>query len=100
MTPLVYSLPAASEELAAAVRWYEERRPGLGVQFFGAVTAAITVITAHPEVGEPVPAVAKARRYRIQGYPYYVVYRPRANAIVIVAFAHTRRRPGFWKQRS
>lgn len=41
----------ASEEFEAAIRWYEQRRPGLGGEFYDAVVAALELIGAHPEIG-------------------------------------------------
>jgi hypothetical protein len=38
----------ARTELRAAVRWYEERRRGLGERFKAAVQAALDRITADP----------------------------------------------------
>jgi hypothetical protein len=33
-------------------------------------------------------------------FPYRVVYRNRPDEIVVVAVAHLRRRPGYWKNRA
>jgi hypothetical protein len=41
--PIRSSQPA-SAELAEAVRWYEERRNGLGGEFFDAVVATLSLI--------------------------------------------------------
>jgi plasmid stabilization system protein ParE len=48
--PVRFSDPAA-EELAAAVRWYEQRRVGRGADFFDAVASTIELIRSHPEIG-------------------------------------------------
>ena len=32
-------------------------------------------------------------------FPYLIVYRVTASAIQVVAVAHARRRPGYWKTR-
>ena len=37
MTRRLRNLELASAEIEAAVRWYEERRRGLGTEFFDAV---------------------------------------------------------------
>jgi hypothetical protein len=41
----------ASAEFADAVRWYEQKRTGLGGEFFDAVTIAIELIRSRPEIG-------------------------------------------------
>lgn len=39
----------------------------------------------------------RTRRLLVGRFPYQVVYRLRATEIVIVAVAHLKRRPGYWK---
>ena len=39
------------------------------------------------------------RRKRVAGFPYGVVYYATDSEIVIVAYAHERRRPGYWEDR-
>ena len=53
-------LPEAEEELAAAAQWYEERRPGLGVQFVATVDAAVESVAQAP----------LACPIWLEGYPY------------------------------
>lgn len=90
----------ASEELRAAVRWYEARRAGLGAELFDAVAETIDLIHDHQEIGESTSADGKTRRVLVSRFPYQVVYRLRPDEIVIVAVAHLKRRPGYWKSRS
>ena len=96
--PLRSSEPA-SEELAAAVRWYEFQRTGLGSEFLEAVIAAVSQIESNPEIGIPVRDDPRTRRLLMVRFPFQVVYRLRGPEIVIVAFAHAKRRPGYWRQR-
>ncbi len=35
----------------------------------------------------------------LDGFPYRIVYFTRGDEIVVVAYAHERRRPGYWKKR-
>jgi toxin ParE1/3/4 len=39
----------AQQELDEAADWYERRRPGLGVEFVGAIDTALDAIAATPE---------------------------------------------------
>jgi toxin ParE1/3/4 len=90
----------ADKELEDAVRWYEERRSGLGAELLAAIDASLLQITEIPGAGSPVPRVrVLARRVPVQGFPYHVVYLETADAIRVLAFAHTRRRPGYWLPR-
>ena len=99
MTRSLRSSQPASEEFSEAVRWYEAQRPGLGNEFFEAVVATITMIEAHPEIGTPVRDDPRTRRLLVSRFPYEVAYLLRTEEIVIVAIAHLKRRPGYWKER-
>ena len=96
--PLRSSEPA-SEELAEAVRWYESRRAGLGTEFFDAVAATLSLIETNPEIGTTLSAEGRTRRALLTRFPYQVVYRLRPAEIVIVAIAHLKRRPDYWRAR-
>ena len=90
----------ASDEFREAVRWYEARRAGLGAEFFDAVAATLTLIEANPAIGQAISADGRTRRALVAKFPYQVVYRVRPSELVIVAIAHLKRRPGYWKARS
>ena len=45
------------------------------------------------------PADLPARRRAVTRFPYHVVYLEMASHIRILAIAHDRRRPGYWKGR-
>ena len=95
MKPIRISRPA-SAEFADAVRWYEQRRTGLGGEFFDAVTHAIELLRTRPEIGT---AAVRTRSWLLTRFPYRLIYRVRDDDIYIVAIAHTSRRPGYWKNR-
>jgi len=90
----------ASDEFTEAVRWYEARRSGLGAEFFDAVAATVSLIETNPEIGTTISTDGHTRRALVARFPYQVVYRLRPTEIVMVAIAHLKRRPGYWKNRS
>jgi len=96
--PVQFSQPA-SEEFAAAVRWYEMRRPGLGGDFYDAIVRTIDMIRAHPEIGTARTGRFPNRQLRVPRFPFQVVYRIRDDDIQVVAVAHASRRPGYWRDR-
>ena len=98
MKPLQVSEPAA-HELAEAVRWYEERRPGWGAALFDALAHTFDLIEQYPEIGSTRAGRPAARQLAVRGYPYLVVYRIRPDDVYVVAVAHGSRRPGYWKNR-
>jgi len=93
----------AIAELQDAILWYEERRAGLGAEFFAAVEATLDQIARLPQAGAPmarVPAELPVRRAPVKRFPYRVVYLETSEAIRILAFAHDSRRPGYWYHRA
>ena len=88
--------PAAQDEFVETVDYYEAAGAGLGHQFLAAVRACLDRILAHPEIGVRRRAT---RRLVVDGFPYDVVYRVQPDAIEVLALAHHRRRPGYWRRR-
>jgi plasmid stabilization system protein ParE len=92
----------AEEELSAAVVWYEQRREGLGADFTNAVFETLGQIRDFPNLGSPFPGVPRslgALRRPVRRFPYQVVYLELADELQVVAIAHVRRRPGYWRVR-
>jgi toxin ParE1/3/4 len=88
----------AKAELEEAAAWYERRRSGLGGEFRIAVEHSIQRIRENPQVGSSY-ATTRFRHVFLRRFPYVVFYREDANAIWVVAIAHGRRRPDYWKNR-
>jgi plasmid stabilization system protein ParE len=99
VTRRLHSLDAASGEFEAAVRWYEERRRGLGAEFYDAVASTMALIEDQPEIGTPIRHDGSARRMLLTRFPYQVVYHVTPTDIIVVAVAHLKRRPNYWKDR-
>jgi plasmid stabilization system protein ParE len=93
--PEVTFLPAAAEEYAAASDWYWSHSELAATQFELAIEHALTEIAAGPEHWPRCDR--RHRRFVLQRYPYSIVYRVHEATIIVVAVAHTRRRPGYWK---
>ncbi len=99
MRRAVSILQEASVEFTEAVRWYEERRPGLGAEFFDAVSATLETMAAGPDLGATLIEGRPERRILVPQFPYQIVYHLTASELLIIAVAHLRRRPGYWKSR-
>jgi plasmid stabilization system protein ParE len=97
VTRRIQSNELASAEFEAAVRWYEERRRGLGVEFFDAVSLTMALVAERPEIGTLISG--STRRVVVSRFPYQVVYHLSPADITIVAVAHLKRRPDYWKTR-
>jgi toxin ParE1/3/4 len=92
----------ADAELRAAIIRYEEERPGLGAQFWDEIQRTLALIQERPGIGERVRRARVkgiARRFPVRRFPYFVIYREHPELIEIIAFAHHRQRPGYWRAR-
>ena len=97
-TPLLIE-PEADQELEEAAVRYDEERSGLGRRFLNEVAVTLDRVGRLPQAGAPVPFVPadlRARRAPVKSFPYHVVYLVEDGAIRVLAFAHYRRRPGYW----
>ena len=102
MTLPVHFDPAAQEELDAAHDWYEDRSPGVGVEFVSEARQAVEQIATWPALGRPVSVPGTMREFRRTGlrrFPYGILYAIFDDKVVVVAVAHDRRRPGYWHER-
>ncbi|PKM43377.1 MAG: hypothetical protein CVV03_08590 [Firmicutes bacterium HGW-Firmicutes-8] len=89
--------PEAEEEFREAVRYYENEAAGLGLTFVAGVRKAITFITENAYA--VVPVGSGIRRKVLNHFPYSLLYAVESELIVIVAVAHQKRRPRYWKGR-
>lgn len=102
MTRRVILHADAAAELEAAAIWYDDRRKGLGLQFLASVDRTLQRAREWPHTGSPVPELTtdlEVRRLPVARFPYHVAYMLLDDAIRILAVAHDRREPGYWKQR-
>lgn len=91
--------PEAETELQGAAEWYEVQQDGLGHLLLQQTASVYQRITSG-EHGTPVPhAESRARRIAIGKFPLWVVFMEHGAEVVIVAYAHERRRPGYWLTR-
>jgi plasmid stabilization system protein ParE len=89
--------PEALEEAQAGLAWYLERSPSAARRFLAAIDHAVARVAEAPERW---PAyVAGTRRFVMLKFPYSVVYKETVSGVVIYAFVHAKRRPGYWKRR-
>lgn len=92
----------AEPELVAAAEWYEVRREGLGQDFIEEVVRAAEAIQASPRAWAAWPGVRSdlgIRRFVLARFPFSLPYQIGQNRIIILAIAHTRRRPRYWLKR-
>jgi toxin ParE1/3/4 len=91
-------LPAADEELNEAAAYYEERVPGLGEDLLAEAEAGRDLLSLQPNLGVKLDAIH--RRLPLRRFPFGLIFRVDPGAVRVVAFAHNRRRPGYWRSRT
>jgi len=89
--------PEARAEFDRAADRYEQQRSGLGLSFVAAVQSTVSRCAEAPQQGAPLGSML--RRMFVPHFPFFVLYSSAGTAILIVAVAHFRRRPGYWSDR-
>jgi len=89
--------PEAVAEARAATLWYRESSASAADAFLAEIDRAVERISENPDMYPH--CAGGTRRYLLQRFPFYLVYREVAGRLEIVAIAHGRRRPGYWKKR-
>jgi plasmid stabilization system protein ParE len=89
--------PAAVAEGEEAAAWYAERDPRVAARFMEELDAALARIAEAPHRW-PV-YLHGTRRVRLTRFPYLVPYREEPSRILVVAIAHGKRKPGYWRKR-
>jgi plasmid stabilization system protein ParE len=90
-------LSPVEDELTAAALYYEQRSPGLGARLVDAADAALLEIPDNPLLCHEIDP--GYRQKLLRRFPFAFVYRIDADEVVVVAFMHLRRRPGYWRDR-
>lgn len=94
--------PQARAELDAAAEYYEREYGGRGQRFYSAVEQAVGAASSSPLAGPLFPGLPEeleVRRRIVPGFPFLVAYREQTDELRVVAVIHTRRGPGYWRDR-
>ena len=87
----------AEAELNEAAAYYARARPGLGEAFLAEVQRAVDALAASSYSGMEVEK--GVRWWLVSRFPYSVLYRVRDDNIRVLAIAHHKRRPFYWRAR-
>ncbi len=94
--------PEAEREVDDAIDWYEREQAGLGQDFVQRLREVLVSLQQRPSLAGPVPGSprsADVRRYRLQRFPYVVIFVEVEDEYQVLAVAHLRRRPNYWRSR-
>lgn len=84
-------------DLETATTWYERHSQWAARQFVIEVMDALDIIQASPDRW-PL-ALDKTRKFLLKRFPFAIIYIERLSVIQVIAVAHGRRNPGYWKDR-
>lgn len=87
----------AAVELRTAYGWYSARNATIASQFLECIDQAIARVLSDPD-SHPIDR-KHFRCVRIRRYPYSLIFEHQEGRVLIVAFAHAKRRPGYWNRR-
>jgi len=90
--------PDALSDIAEAANWYDEREPGLGVEFVRAIREAIGSLSLNPLAHRL--RRRNVRWFRLQRFPYRIVYQVKGSLVIIIAVLHSARHERSWKERA
>ncbi len=90
--------PAAKTELRDAVHWYNEEYPGRGGRFYDSVHRELGRIREAPRAF-PFWRRTAARVCVVPRFPYAIIFVAESGSVAVYAFAHDKRRPGYWQRR-
>jgi toxin ParE1/3/4 len=89
--------PLAADEAESANRWYRQRNVAVAEEFMLELDAAMEAIAEAPDRWPRVHT--RYRRFLLHKFPFSVVYIRRQTFVEVIAIAHHRRRPGYWRHR-
>ena len=84
-------------EAREARLWYAQRSETAAERFMHDLDRAIEQIVQTPERWPT--HLHGTRRYRMNRFPFLVVYRAYPDRIDVIACQHAKRRPGYWRHR-
>jgi toxin ParE1/3/4 len=84
-------------DVEAAFEWYENERPGRGVEFLDELRATYNRIADAPLKYQELRA--GIRRALLRRFPYAVYFAIEADTVVVVAVLHASRDPAEWQRR-
>jgi len=90
--------PNAEKDIDSAAYWYHSQRKGLGAEFLSAVERLLTKIHAQPLL-YPAFQHSSNRNLRcaiVRRFPYRIVFEIKKQQIIVLAVAHTSRKPDYW----
>ena len=91
-------LEEAEAEFLKEVEYYAKVQASGADRFRAAIEEATARALAFPIAG--LTYLAGTRRVFVKGYPFFIVYEPEPEGVVVIAVVHEARRPSYWQSRA
>jgi plasmid stabilization system protein ParE len=89
--------PEAEAETDGAFEWYWVRSESAAWGFDAELRVSFRALQQTPRIYASY--LQGTRRIMLKRYPFFIVFRELPRKIQIIAVAHAKRRPGYWKGR-
>ena len=90
-------LDRARQELIEAGVYYASQNRKLVDDLEQEVDRALGFLCEFPRAAKPIDRIH--RSYKLHRFPYLLIYRIAGPELIVVAVAHTSRKPGYWRRR-
>jgi len=89
--------PKASEEFIQSSEYYELQVTGLGEEFINEIERSTELLSENPKLG--IELDQPFRRVLLHRFPYSLIYTIERDNLWVIAVAHQKLKPGYWKSR-
>lgn len=89
--------PEARRDFGDAIDWYRSRSPAVATEFRIAVSNAIRNIVEAPQRWPKY--LHGTRRFVLHRFPFSIIYLDDPDVLSVIAVAHGKRKPGYWRER-
>jgi toxin ParE1/3/4 len=90
--------PQAWQEVEEAEAWYRQRNSEASTRLLSEIYDALENLAQWPRRW---PSYQHGtRRFVLHRFPFSIIHREETAAVSIVAIAHHKRKPGYWKDRT
>lgn len=89
----------AVAEIDREVDYYDSCRVGLGAELEDEIDALLALIARFPQAAQQWRHREDRRVAVLQRFPFTLPYQVTSSEIIVLALAHTSRRPDYWSRR-
>jgi len=89
----------AEEEMNSSAQYYNQQYSALGLDFLEEIEKPLQIIEKNPERWPYYEENIHKYNTRRFSFSLFFVFEKELDKVIIIAVAHQKRKPGYWKQR-